>query len=124
MAGFSFDRTILEKTSIISEVGGRRKSKAQAEIPGLFVEDDGFEDVDLSSGSPGVGGKAGLPAGFSEEGFPVPAVLLRDLGKEQPFSPGLGDHETVAADLDELGILDFLERGEDGDLNLNILELI
>ncbi len=67
---------------------------------------------------PGVGRQSGFQTGLSEKCLSVPAKLRGHLGKKQSMPPPLADMKAVAADLDRERVGDRLERGEDGDLQL------
>ena len=66
-----------------------------------------------------------LRAGLREERLAVPAPLGRDLRQQQPAARSLFDDQAVAADHDRVGIarIDLLERPEDRDLDVEVVEL-
>ncbi len=60
---------------------------------------------------------------MTEVGFPVPAVLRGDLGKEEALVSSLGHDDSVPADFDLIDILDWPGKGKNRDLDLQPLEL-
>jgi len=66
----------------------------------------GLEDLDPGPFSPRVSGEAGFEAAVTEECFPVPAVLGRNLGQEKAALEPLGNDDPVPSDLDLRGLLD------------------